>query len=271
MEPRLDHLRALTAAFLEAETLSEIESPEIEAQSARESSPLTERRTLRWTWLGAVPHAPTAALQESLRQDLRHRRGDEHFLLLEHDPPVFTLGRNATEADVVASADWLDRHGVEVHQTNRGGQVTYHGPGQLVGYPILDLNPDRRDVRRYVRDLQEVLIRTLADFDVVGERREGKDFIGIWVREEKIASIGVHLSRWITIHGFALNVYTDLNHFDGIVACGLPRVQMTSIDRLLGAAPPVSAVAARAAHHLGRIFDRELHQIPAAPLLEMLE
>jgi lipoate-protein ligase B len=253
------------------ETLSEIETPEINPQPTSASPPPKKSRPLHWTWLGGVPYSPLAALQESLRQDLRYERGEEHFLLLEHDPPVFTLGRNATEADVVASPKWLEQHGVEVHQTNRGGQVTYHGPGQLVGYPILNLNPDRRDVRHYVRDLQEVLIRTLADFDVVGERREGQDLIGIWVGNEKIASIGVHLSRWITLHGFALNIYTDLSHFDGIVACGLPKVQMTSIERLLGEAPPMPAVAARAADHLGRIFGRELQQIPSAPLLEMLD
>jgi len=247
------------------------EPPAVKPPSAAEPSSPTERRTLRWTWLGAVAYTPAMALQESLREDLRHQRGDEHFLLLEHDPPAFTLGRNATEADVMVSPEWLEQHGVEVHHTNRGGQVTYHGPGQLVGYPILNLDPDRRDVRRYVRDLQEVLICTLADFGVVGERRQGQDLIGIWVGDEKIASIGVHLSHWITIHGFALNVHTDLTHFEGIVACGLPQVQMTSIERLLGAAPPVAAVAARAADHLSRIFDRERQLIPPEPLLEMLE
>lgn len=249
----------------ELHTLSELHSP----TTAETSS--TAPRTTRWTWLGAVPYIPTKALQESLREDLRFERGEEHFLLLEHDPPVFTVGRNATTNDVVASKEWLEENGVEVHETNRGGQVTYHGPGQLVGYPILNLNPDRRDVRRYVHDLQEVLLRTLADFNVTAQRREGKDFIGIWVGEEKIASIGVHLSRWITIHGFALNVHTNLNHFGGIVACGLPQVQMTSIERLLGTAPPVAVVAARAAHHLGQVFDRELDHISADLLLEMLE
>ena len=181
---------------------------------------------------------------------------DEHLLLLEHDPPVYTLGRNAADDDVVANAEWLRQRGVEVHRTNRGGKVTYHGPGQLVGYPIIDLNPDRRDVRRYVRDLQETLIRTLGDFGIRAGRREGGAFIGVWVGDAKIASIGVHLSRWITIHGFALNVATDLGLFGGIIACGLPEVRMTSMAEELGTAPPLAEVASCLAGHAVEIFER---------------
>ncbi len=217
-------------------------------------------RRLSWAFLGRRPYAPTYRLQEHLRRELRDRRATEHLLLLEHDP-VFTLGRGASRGDVVAAESWLRERGIEVHETNRGGQVTYHGPGQLVGYPILDLDPDRRDVRRYVRDLQEVLIRTLRDFRVEARRREGKEYIGVWVGEQKIASIGVHLARWITIHGFALNVTTDLGQFAGIVACGLPRVRMTSIERLTGRAVPLAEIAARVAVHAGRVFDRELVEI----------
>jgi len=222
-------------------------------------------RRLHWSFLGRVAYAPAVALQERLREDVRRRRGPEHLLLVEH-PPVFTLGRNASPADVVASVEWLRRHGVEVHRASRGGKVTYHGPGQLVGYPIIDLNPDRRDVRRYVDDLQEVLILTLADFGIAARRREGKAFIGVWAGEEKIASIGVHLARWITIHGFALNVATDLSQFAGIVACGLPEVRMASIERLTGRAPALAEVAARVAEHFGRIFARELVQVAADSL-----
>ncbi len=218
------------------------------------------RRSLHWAFLGRVPYPPTARLQERLRQDVRFGRGPEHLLLLEHEP-VFTLGRNASQADVVAPRAWLAERGVEVHQSNRGGQVTYHGPGQLVGYPIVNLDPDRRDVRRYVHDLQEVLIRTLADLRVEARRREGKDFIGVWVEDSKIASIGVHLSRWITLHGFALNVATDLDHFQGIVACGLPSVRMTSIERLTGTAPPLAELAQRIALRFSEVFERRL--VPA--------
>ena len=211
------------------------------------------------------PTGPTYRLQEHLRSEIRHGRGPEHLLLLEHDP-VFTLGRSATAEDVVAAESWLRARGIEVHETNRGGQVTYHGPGQLVGYPILNLNPDRRDIRRYVYDLQEVLLRTLADFGVVGRRREGQEYIGIWVGDEKIASIGVHLARWITIHGFALNVNTDLSSFSGIIACGLPEVRMTSIEQLIGKQVALAAVAARVAEHAGQIFERRLVQVAAEKL-----
>src|SRR6185295_16598341 len=159
-----------------------------------------------------------------------------HLFLLEH-PPVITLGRNARSQDVLFDEQALRERGVTLAPTDRGGQVTYHGPGQLVGYPILNLSPDRRDIRRYVRDLQEVLIRTLAEYGVAGEPREGQAFVGVWAGEEKIASIGVHLSRWITTHGFALNVATDLSYFSGIIPCGLHQVRLTSIERLTGRAP----------------------------------
>jgi len=213
-------------------------------------------RTLRWSYLGRRSYAPTALLQERLRAGVRGG-GDEHLLLLEHSP-VYTLGRNASDADIVAGADWLREHGIEVHRTNRGGQVTYHGPGQLVGYPILNLDPDRRDVRRYVRDLQEVLIRSLAEVGIEAGRKDGQAFIGVWAGECKIASIGVHLAHWITIHGFALNVRTNLADFGGIVACGLPGVRMTSIEQLTGGAPALPEIAARVAAHAADVFERRL-------------
>jgi lipoyl(octanoyl) transferase len=226
-------------------------------------------RELRWSFLGMVPFREAVGLQEELRLALRERaRGGweeaagaaaatERLLLLEH-PHVYTLGRNATAADVLASPEWLARHEIEVVECDRGGQVTYHGPGQLVGYPILDLSPDRRDVRRYVRDLEEVLIRTLADYGIGAEVRPGAALVGVWVGGEKIAAIGVHLSRWITTHGFALNVTTDLSLYAGIVACGLRQEGITSMARLLGAAPPVAEVAARLAGHFAAVFDRRL-------------
>jgi lipoyl(octanoyl) transferase len=236
------------------------------------------QRELRWSFLGRVPYREAVALQEALRQQLRDAArlavaaGSpavgggggrvEHLLLLEH-PHVFTLGRNASEEDVLASAEWLARRGVEVVESDRGGQVTYHGPGQLVGYPILDLSPDRRDVRRYVRDLEEVLIRTLADYGIDAAVRPGTALIGVWVGGEKIAAIGVHLSRWITTHGFALNVATDLSLFAGIVPCGLRQEGVTSMARALGAAPPLAAVAARLAGHFGEVFGRQ--PVAAAP------
>lgn len=214
-------------------------------------------RTVRWGFLGRVSYLEAEALQERARAAVRAGTGPEHLLLLEH-PHVFTLGRNADGADVLASRGWLEAQEVEVHDCDRGGQVTYHGPGQLVGYPVVDLDPDRRDLRRYVRDLQEVLIATLGDFGVAARRREGRDAIGVWVGECKIASLGVHVKRWITTHGFALNVATDLSYFARIVPCGLHGVEMASIATLTGEAPPLVEVAARVARHFARVFDREL-------------
>ena len=140
--------------------------------------------------------------------------------------------------------EWLAARGVEVAECDRGGQVTYHGPGQLVGYPIVNLSPDRRDIRRYVRDLQEVLIRTLAGYGLAAEPRDGQEYIGVWVGEEKIASIGVHLSRWITTHGFALNVSTDLSYFARINPCGFEASVMTSMAAQLGRPVAMSDVKA---------------------------
>jgi len=225
----------------------------------------TPRRRLLWAFDGRVPYLEALARQREARAALRAGTGAERLFLLEH-PHVYTLGRNARGADVLAGGAWLRARGVEVVDCDRGGQVTYHGPGQLVGYPVLDLNPDRRDIRRYVRDLQEVLIRTLAAFGVAAERRSGPEHIGVWVGERKIASIGVHLSRWITTHGFALNVATDLSYFAGIVPCGLAGVQMASIATVAGAAPGLAEVATVCARCLAEVFDRDLEEVapPAA-------
>jgi lipoyl(octanoyl) transferase len=223
------------------------------------------RRPLHWEILGRVPYTEALALQLGARAALKSGEGPERLLLLEH-PHVYTLGRNASGADVLAGPEWLAARGVEVVECDRGGQVTYHGPGQLVGYPIVNLSPDRRDIRRYVRDLQEVLIRTLAGYGIAAQPGEGPENIGVWVGEEKIASIGVHLSRWITTHGFALNVATDLSYFAGIIPCGLHQVQMTSIERLTGLTPSLEDVAATVAGHFGEVFGREL--VAAVPQLQ---
>lgn len=215
------------------------------------------RRTLHASFLGRVPYREAEALQLSIRDRLRRGEGEEHLLLLEH-PHVYTLGRNAAPEDVLADPLWLARHGVEVVASDRGGQVTYHGPGQLVGYPILNLSPDRRDIRRYVRDLAEVLIATLADYGLAARPGEEQALIGVWVGEAKVASIGVHLSRWLTTHGFALNVTTDLSFFGGIVPCGLSGVKMASIASLTGEEVPLEDVAARLTEHFARRFEREV-------------
>jgi len=219
------------------------------------------RRTTSWSFLGPVSYGEGEALQRAAREAVKGGEGGERFYLLEH-PNVYTLGRNASGADVLASPDWLAAHGFEVVECDRGGQVTYHGPGQLVGYPVINLSPDRRDLRRYVRDLEEVLIRTLAEYGVAAARREGQEYVGIWVGEAKIASLGVHLSRWITTHGFALNVTTDLGLFAGIIPCGLSQVRMTSIAVETGRTPELAEVAARAAVHFGEVFGREMVLAP---------
>jgi len=229
---------------------------------------VTARRTVRTGFLGRVPYAAAEALQLRLRDALLLGAGADHLLLLEH-PSVFTLGRNANAADVVADAAWLGRRGVEVHEADRGGQATYHGPGQLVGYPILDLKPDRRDVRRYVRDLEEVLIRTLTDYGISGEPALSPRPVGVWVGPRKIASLGIHLRHWVTTHGFALNVTTDLSYFGGIVACGMPGAPMTSIADLAGGAPGLEEVAERVARHFCAVFDRHAEPIDAADLAQL--
>jgi lipoyl(octanoyl) transferase len=195
--------------------------------------------------LGRVAYAAGLELQRQLVEERRTGAIGDTLLLLEH-PPVITTGARARGArtNVVASADVLAREGVEIFDTGRGGDVTYHGPGQLVGYPIFDLRPDRQDVHRYVRDLEEALIVAIARFGITGARVPGLS--GVWVgerdREEKIAAIGVRISRWITSHGFALNVSTDLRHFQLIVPCGIADRGVTSIARVLGRAVPIADV-----------------------------
>lgn len=225
---------------------------------------MTVRRCLRAGFLGAVPYDQALALQLAIRDGLKRDTGEEHLLLLEH-PHVYTLGRNAAASDLLADPLWLARHGVTVAQCDRGGQVTYHGPGQLVGYPLLNLSPDRRDIRRYVRDLAAVLVATLADFALEARQGEEQALIGVWVGERKVASIGVHLSRWLTTHGFALNVSTDLSFFGGIVPCGLTGVEMASIESLTGSRPEVAEVGEIVARHFARVFDRELAAFESLP------
>jgi lipoyl(octanoyl) transferase len=213
------------------------------------------QRTLEWSYLGRLDYRRAMALQEERRELLRSGTAGEALLLLEH-PPVFTLGRNADRSDILVDQTWLRARQAEVIECDRGGQVTFHGPGQLVGYPILDLNPDRRDLRRYVRDLQEVLVRVLASIGVSAESGSRTGEIGVWARGGKIASLGIHVSRWITTHGFALNVSTDLSYFSAIVPCGLQGVRMTSIADLGVPPQPLPELAELCARHLGEVFDR---------------
>lgn len=194
-------------------------------------------RRLEVRRLGIVDYADAVELQKSLVEDRKAGRIPDQLLLLQH-PPVITLGvktRN-NRSHILATPEALAEHGVAVFESGRGGDVTYHGPGQLVGYPIIDLAPDRCDVHRYVRDLEQVMIQAAARFGVTAERSPG--LTGAWVGPDKLAAIGVRISRWVTSHGFALNVTTDLGHFGLIVPCGIVDHGVTSLARLLGS--PVS-------------------------------
>jgi len=183
--------------------------------------------------LGLVPYADALALQKQLVEERRHDRIGDVLLLVEH-PHVLTLGVRADggRSHILAAPEMLASRGVDVHETGRGGDITYHGPGQLVGYPIIDLKPDRCDVHRYVRDLEEVLIRVAGDYGLAGERVAG--LTGVWIGGEKVAAIGVRIARWITSHGFALNVTTDLDYFSLIVPCGISDRGVTSLSQLVG-------------------------------------
>lgn len=205
--------------------------------------------------LGVVPYGDALALQRALAEDRKAARVEDTLLLLEH-PHVLTLGvrGDGGRAHILASAESLAARGVEVFETGRGGDVTYHGVGQIVGYPIVDLKPDRCDVHRYVRDIEEVLIRTAGDYGIAAGRIKG--LTGVWVGNEKLAAIGVRISRWVTSHGFAFNVSTDLSYFNLIVPCGIADRGVTSLKKLLGCDVDRAEVEDRIVRHFCDVFER---------------
>jgi len=207
-------------------------------------------RSCRLRQLGRIDYASALQLQKQLEADRKQGLISDQLLLLEH-PHVITLGRNGHLENLLAGDDVMARAGISFFPTDRGGDVTYHGPGQLVGYPILDLRDWNRDVGAYVRALEESIILTLADYGIEAGRIP--KLTGVWVGERKIAAIGVHLSRWVTSHGFALNVATDLSYFQYIVPCGLTK-PVTSMAAL-GVRASLEEVAARYAAHFANIFD----------------
>jgi len=220
---------------------------------------------MRTIWLvhfDTVPYAEALALQHRIVAARKRGALNDTLLLLEH-PPVFTLGRNANESNVVASPELLTQLGIDVFRVERGGDVTYHGHGQLVGYPILDLHNFRLDVGWFVRSMEETLIRTLADFDLRGKRIE--KLIGVWLDtpsgETKIAQIGARIEQWITYHGFALNVDPNMAHFDLIVPCGISDKQVTSMARVLNRPIEMRVVRERIAARFGEVFDAEMTEI----------
>jgi lipoyl(octanoyl) transferase len=204
---------------------------------------------------GRLPYAEGVELQARLVAQRQAGEIPDTLLLLEHQP-VFTLGRNASAANVLHPAEALRGRGFEVFEAGRGGDVTYHGPGQVVGYPILDLAPDRKDVHRYVRDLEEVMIRTCAGYGLAAERVPG--LTGCWLGPAKVGAIGVRIARWVTSHGFALNVDADLAPFQLIVPCGIRDRGVTSLAQALGRTVPVAEVQDALAAHLAAVFERDL-------------
>ncbi len=209
-------------------------------------------------WLGRVEYDDGLTVQRLMQDARRQELAPDTLLLLEH-PPVLTLGRGAELTHIIAPKAKLAAEGVEVFETDRGGDVTYHGPGQLVGYPILFLPPGKQDVRRYVRGLEEVIIRTLADFGLVAARID--KWPGVWIERSraggprKICALGVHLSRWYTKHGFALNLAPDLGHFGLIVPCGIKEAGVTSMEVELGAPVDAALVRERVGQHFAAVFE----------------
>ena len=228
-------------------------------------------RTCHTIELGLMGYAEAWEVQKRVVAARKAGAISDVLLFCEH-PHVITLGRNGKREHLLASEDVLRQKGVEFHETDRGGDITYHGPGQIVGYPILDLDALRRDVHWYVRMLEECMIRATGEFGIVARREEGKT--GIWVQageaEEKLAAIGVHISRWVTSHGFAYNLATDLRYFDLIVPCGIAQRKATSLEKLLGRGVKRSEVKSLLANHFGEVFGLEMREATWAELSERL-
>jgi len=222
--------------------------------------------------LETIPYADALALQHRIVEARKRGALNDTLLLLEH-PPVFTLGRNATEANIIAPPEFLEQQGIQVFRVERGGDVTYHGPGQLVGYPILDLHNYRLDVGWFVRSLEEMLIRVVRDFGIAGKRID--KLVGAWVDtptgEAKVAQIGARIEQWITYHGFALNVDPNMAHFDLIVPCGIADKAVTSLRRVLNHPIEMRAVRERVAARFGEVFGAEMIELSRDELFAQLE
>ncbi len=212
--------------------------------------------------LGTVDYAAAHRLQKELQTKRIAGEVPDTVLLLEH-PPVLTMGRSAKEQHIIAQPEVLEARGISVHEVGRGGDVTYHGPGQLVAYPIIDLKPDRRDVRKYMWSLEETMLRTCKDFGLSATRIEGLN--GAWIGDRKVGAVGVRISRWVTMHGLALNANSDLSHYDLIVPCGIQDKAVTSISAELGRTIGVPDVADPLARHFAELYDAEVEWRDALP------
>jgi len=214
-----------------------------------------QKRQIQVRRLGCVAYDEGLRLQKELETEVIEKRKSDYLLLLEH-PHTFTIGRQAKATGILASTETLKTLGVSVFETNRGGKVTYHGLGQIVGYPVISLSPEREDVHKYVRDLEEILIRTLFDFGIEAFRIEG--LTGVHTREGKVAAIGVHIKRWVTTHGFALNVNTDLSFFDWIISCeGEP---VTSMEKLVGREFRLAEVENKIVEKFAEVFGNSIEE-----------
>jgi len=212
--------------------------------------------------LGTVDYAEAHRLQKELQARRIAGEIGDTVLLLEH-PPVLTLGRSATAEHILARPELLEAQGISVHEVGRGGDVTYHGPGQLVAYPIIDLKPDRRDVRKYVWSLEETMIRTCEDFGLSATRIQGLN--GAWIEDRKVGAVGVRISRWVTMHGLAFNANSDLSAFDLIVPCGIRDKAVTSISAELGRTIAVADAIEPLARHFAKLYDADIEWRDALP------
>ncbi|MBI2847546.1 MAG: lipoyl(octanoyl) transferase LipB [Chloroflexi bacterium] len=204
--------------------------------------------------LGLIEYTEALRFQRRLAEDRVSGRSGDAFLLLQHYP-VYTLGKSADMHNILASTEILRREGIAVYQTDRGGDVTYHGPGQLVGYPIINIREMGLNVHEYVWNLEEMVIRALSEFGICGQRLfESSSYRGVWTGNEKLCAIGIRISRGVTMHGFALNVNTNLGHFDHIIPCGITGKSVTSISKLLGRAIPVDDVKETILKHFAEVF-----------------
>ena len=219
------------------------------------AQPVWNERACQVYRAGRLPYREAWELQREWAELRRTHQIPDRLLLVEH-PPVITIGRNGRREHILSSPDILACEGIEVVETNRGGDVTFHGPGQLVGYPVLDLGRIRKDVVWYLRTLEEALIRTIRELGLAAERRPG--MTGAWVGEFKVAAIGVHLSRWITTHGFALNVSTPLGYFRHIIPCGISAYPVSSLEDRLGASVDRARIELRLAGHLGELLGLQM-------------
>ena len=217
--------------------------------------------------LGLTDYAAAWDLQRAIF-NLRVAGKMSDVLLLNEHHHVYTLGKSSEDAHLLANSDELNSTGAEVYNIDRGGDVTYHGPGQLVGYPILDLNNYYLDIHRYLRDLEEVIIRTVSEFGITATREDG--LTGVWVGNNKLAAIGVKVSHWVTMHGFALNVNTDLSYFDRIIPCGIFHKGVTSLEQILGEEIPPGVVNGLLSKKFGEVFHTEMMECVAEDFLDSI-